>query len=156
MKDFKDLIIEPTPKTPQIELNHLTGELIFYGRSIPENAAKTYEPVLNWVTAYLQNPRPTTNLRLNLEYFNTASSLWLAKILKVLKKINVPDYVLIIHLYIPVEEFDEMKEFEDIRDAFSPITDIFYGAIPSICIKLYGIDDKGATIKDTLILIQPD
>ena len=153
MKEFQTLIIEQTPKTPQIDLNQLTGDLILSGKSIPENAAKIYEPVLNWVTEYILNARPTTNLRLDLEYFNTASSIWLAKILKVLTRINEPDYVLIVHLYLPVEEFDEMNEFEDINDAFVPIADIFHGAIPSIGIKLYGIDDKDEIIKDTLVFI---
>jgi hypothetical protein len=153
MKEFKSLKIEQTPKGPQIELNQLTGDLIFSGKSIPENAAKIYEPVLNWVNEYTLKARPTTNLRLNLEYFNTASSIWLAKILKALVQINDPDYVLIIHLYLPVEEFDEMKEFEDIKDAFAPITDIFINAKLSIGINLYGTDDKGEIIKDTLVFI---
>src|SRR5450759_4203155 len=130
MKEFQSLIIEETPKTPEIELNPFNGEFIFSGRSIPENAAKFYEPVLNWVTEYIQHARPTTNLRLNLEYFNTSSSLWLSKILKVLVRINEPDYVIIMHLYLPVDEFDEMKEFEDIKDAFFPIADVFQFAIP--------------------------
>jgi hypothetical protein len=151
--NVQNLIIEPTPKTPLIELNCLTGELIFSGKSIPENASKVYEPVFNWLTEYVKDARPTTNLRINLEYFNTASSLWLAKILKVLVRINKADFTLIIHLYIPVEEFDEMKEFEDIKEAFVPISDIFTGAVPSIGIKLYGTDDKGSIIKDTLVFI---
>ena len=153
MKKFQRLVIEQTAKTPQIDLNQLTGDLILSGKSIPENAAKVYEPVFNWVTEYILNARPTTNLSLNLEYFNTASSIWLAKILKVLIRIKEPDYVLIIHLYLPVEEFDEMKEFDDIKDAFVPLADIFHGAIPSIGIKLYGTDDKGEIIKDTLVFV---
>jgi hypothetical protein len=153
MKEFQSLVVEATPKTPQIDLNQFTGDLIISGKSIPENAAKVYEPVLNWVTEYILNARTTTNLRLNLEYFNTASSLWLAKILKVLIRINQPDYVLIIHLYLPLEEYDEMKEFEDIKDAFAPIADIFIGAIPSVGIKVYGTDENGGIIKETLIFI---
>jgi hypothetical protein len=46
-----------------------------------------------------------------------------------------------------------MKEFEDIKDAFVPIADIVVGAIPSIGLKLYGTDDKGQIIKETLIFI---
>lgn len=153
MNELQSLIIEQTPKTPQIDMNQLTGELIISGKSIPENAAKVYEPALSWVNEYIQHARPTTNLRLNLEYFNTASSLWLAKILKVLIRINEPDYVLIIHLYLPLEEFEEMKEFEDIKEAFVPISDIFIGAVPSIGIKLYGTDEDGKIIKDTLVFI---
>jgi len=152
---MNELIIEQTPKTPQIDLNQLTGDLLFYGRSIPENATKLYEPVLNWVAEYILQANPTTNLRLDLEYFNTASSIYLAKMLKVLNRIKIPEYVLIIHLYFPVEEFNELNEFEDISDAFSPITDIFHDATTSISIKLYAKDDRGEIIKTRLVFIEP-
>jgi hypothetical protein len=153
---MNELIIEQTPKTPQIDLNQLSGDLLFYGRSIPENATKLYEPVLNWIAEYILTASPTTNLRLDLEYFNTASSIYLAKMLKVLTRIKVPEYVLIIHLYFPVEEFNEMNDFEDINDAFSPITDIFHDAITSIGIKLYAKDDRGEIIKTRLVFIEPN
>ena len=152
---MNELIIEQTPKTPQIDLNQLTGDLLFYGRSIPENATKLYEPVLNWVAEYILKANTTTNLRLDLEYFNTASSIYLAKMLKVLNRIKIPEYVLIIHLYFPVEEFNELNEFEDISDAFSPITDIFHDATTSIGIKLYAKDDRGEIIKTRLVFIEP-
>lgn len=153
MIDYQSLIIEETPKTPQIELNPVTGDFIFSGKSIPENAAKVYEPILNWVSEYVLHPRSTTNLRLYLEYFNTSSSLWLAKILKALVKIKEPDYVLIIHLYLPLDEYDEMKEFEDIKNVFFPIADIFQFAIPSIGIKLYGTNEQEEIVKDKMVYI---
>ena len=153
MKEFQSLKIEETPKTPQIELNHLTGEFLFSGKSIPENAAKVYEPILNWVTEYILKARPTTNLRLNLEYFNTASILWLAKIFRNLIRINEPNYVLIVHLYMPVDDFNEIIEFEDIIDAFAPIEDILQSNLASIGIKLHGIDYKGEIVKETLVFI---
>jgi hypothetical protein len=152
---MNELIIEQSSKTPQIDLNQLTGDLLFYGRSIPENATKLYEPVMNWVAEYTSQANPTTNLRLDLEYFNTASSIWLAKMLRVLAQIKEPEYVLIIHLYFPVEEFNELNEFEDIYDAFSPITDIFHDAITNISIKLYAKDESGEIIKTRLVFIEP-
>lgn len=153
MNVLQRLIIEQAPKTPQIDLDQFTGDLIFSGRSIPENAAKVYEPVFNWVTEYVLNPRPTTNLRLNLEYFNTASVLWLAKIFRVLTRINEPDYVLIVHLYVPEVEYDEMNNFEDIIDAFGPIEDIAHGTVFSVGIKLHGVDNKGEITKESLVFI---
>jgi hypothetical protein len=153
MNEFLNYVIEATPKTPQINLNQLTGEFVFSGKSIPENAAKVYEPVLNWVTKYTHNARPTTNVRINFEYFNTSSSLWLAKIFKVLVRINEPDYVLIFHLYLPVDEFDELEEFDDIKEAFYPIADVLPFAIPSIGFKVYGTDDDNKIIKDKLVFI---
>jgi len=153
MKEFINLFIEETPKTPQVDLNKFTGELILSGRSIPENAAKVYEPILDWVTEYILNARTTTNLRLNLEYFNTSSSLWLVKILKVLVQIKDPDYVLIIHIYLSVEDFEDIEETGDLKDVFSPISDILFDASVSIGIKIYGIDDAGNIIKDRLIFV---
>jgi len=153
MKDLQKLIIEGTAKTPKIELDALTGDFVFSGRSIPENAAKVYEPILNWVTEYILNAKPTTNLKLNLDYFNTSSSLWLAKIFRVLVRINEPDYVLIFHLYLPLDEFEDMREFEDIKEAFFPIADVLQFAIPSIGIKLYGTDDSDEVVKDKLVFI---
>ena len=153
---IKELIIEQTPKTPQIDLNQFTGDLIFSGKSIPENAAKVYEPVLKWVKEYIQKANPTTNLRLNLEYYNTATSIWLTKIIKVLIRINNPDYTLIVHLYLPIEDYNEVNDFDDIKDAFIPISNINNSRIPCIGIKLYGTDDKGEIIKDTLVFIEPE
>ena len=153
MKEFTNLFIEQTPKTPQIDLNQYNGELILYGRSIPENAAKVYEPILNWVSQYIMNARPTTNFRLNLEYFNTSSSIWLVKILKSLIQIKDPDYVLILHIYIPLEDYDDMEVSGDLKDAFSPISDILSDAVVSIGIKVYGIGNDEKIVKETLIFI---
>ncbi|HPM04054.1 MAG TPA: SiaC family regulatory phosphoprotein [Candidatus Cloacimonadota bacterium] len=144
--------VEQTPKTPQIDLNQLSGELILSGRSIPENAAKIYEPVLNWVKEYILNARPITNLRLNLEYFNTASMMWLSRIMAVLKKINDPEFILYVHLYMPLEEYDDMNDIEDIRDALIPVRDILQDATPCVGIKLYGTNNS-EVIKDALVFI---
>jgi hypothetical protein len=148
--ELQNLIIGPTGKTPQIDLNQSTGELIFSGRSIPENAAKFYEPAFNWVNKYIINPEPITNCKFNLEYYNTSSSLWIAKILKALIHINNPDCVLVIHIYIPLEDYLEIEGFGDLKDAFFPLTEILQGAIPKIGIRLYGTDEKGVIIKETL------
>ena len=150
--ELNTVYIESTVKTPQIDLNHLTGELIFSGKSIPENAAKIYEPVLTWIKQYALKAKPITNLRLNLEYFNTASMMWLSRILNILKKINDPEYILYVHLYMPVEEYDEMNDIEDIKDALIPVRDILQDATPCIGIKLYGTENS-EIIKDALVFI---
>jgi hypothetical protein len=150
---LQSLSIKQSSKTPLIELNQLTGELLFVGRSIPENAARIYEPVLNWVSKYIQDSRQTTNLIINLEYFNTSSSLWLVRILKTLIRIREPNAVLIIHLYLAIEDFNDIEEFADIQESFAPIAEFFYNAIPKIGIKIYGTDENGKTIKDKLVYI---
>jgi hypothetical protein len=155
-KGFTNLIIEETLKTPQIDLNKFTGDLIFSGRSTPENADKLYGPVLIWAEQYIHQPRPFTNLKLNLDYFNTASALWLAKVINVLGRIDEPDYVLVVHLYLPVDEFDRIEEFDDIRDVFIPVAGIYHGAINSLCIKLYCTNEKGETVKETFVFFEAE
>ncbi|NLE33648.1 MAG: DUF1987 domain-containing protein [Bacteroidales bacterium] len=152
MEKLTDLLIEKTSKTPRIELKFTSGEILLSGRSLPENATRVYEPVLNWVNNYVIQPQPVTNLRLNVEYFNTSSSLWISKIVKTLTRINNPDYRLMVHIYIPLEEYDDMKRSADIRDSFTPITDILQDSIPEVSLKLYATDDASKVIRDALVL----
>ena len=152
MEKLTDLIIEKTPKTPQIELKYSSGELSLTGRSLPENATRIYEPVLNWINQYVIQPQPVTNLRLRVEYFNTSSSLWISQIMKTLTRINNPDYRLMVHIYIHLEAYDDMKLYPDARDSFSPITDILQDSIPEVSLKLYATDDRSKVIRDALVL----
>jgi hypothetical protein len=150
--ELKNLFIEPTAKTPQIDFNHFTGELILSGKSIPENAAILYENVLAWVVQYVKNPRHTTNLRFSLEYFNTASAIWLAKIVEALCSIKDSEYTLMIHLYFNIEEFDNM-EVDDLKDELHPIIHMIGNPTVSLGIKIYGTDDNGEILKESMVLI---
>jgi len=152
MEKLRDLIINQTSKTPQIELKYDSGELSLTGKSLPENATRIYDPVLKWVTDYTQQAQPVTKLRLELEYFNTSSTLWISKIIKALTRIDNPDYRLLVHIYIPLEEYDEMKDTSDLRDSFSPITDILQDSIPEVSLKLYATDDASKIIRDAVVL----
>ena len=152
MEKLKDLLIEKTSKTPQIELNYQKGEISFTGRSLPENASRIFEPVLKWVENYTLKPQPVTNLRMGLEYFNTSTTLWLSKIMKALTRINNPDYRLFVHVYMPVDEYDDLRESNDIRDAFNPVTEILQHSIPEVSLKLYATDDTSRVIRDAVVL----
>ncbi len=150
MKELKNLFVEQSDKTPLIDLNHMNGELILSGKSIPINAPRIFEPILEWVNEYVKNPRQTTNLRLNLEYFNTASSIWIAKIVKALTSISKPECVLILHIYFPIEDFDDI---DDIKDDLSPVIDVISSATVSVGLKIYGTDESGKVLKESMIFI---
>jgi hypothetical protein len=152
MNEIKNIFIERTAKTPQIDFNQLSGELILFGKSIPENAAKVYEPLLAWIGEYIKSPRQTTNLRLNLEYFNTSSSIWLAKMVNALSKISEDDYVLIVHLYFDIEDFESMDS-EELKNIVGQLADNISEGKVSIGIKTYGTDANGKIIKESTIFI---
>lgn len=152
MAETKNLLVEGTSKTPQIDLNQFTGELILSGRSIPENVAKIYDPVLAWIGEYIKSPHKTTNLRLNLEYFNTASSIWIAKIIKILSTIDKPDYVFFIHLYIDIEDTDTLDQ-DDIKGIMGSLIDNISEPLLSVGIRIYGLDENGKIVKESQIFI---
>ncbi len=153
---FSNLIIEQTLKTPQIDLNRYTGHLIFSGISTPENADRIYGPVLRWAEQYANDPRPYTHFKLDMEYFNTASALWLSKVIKVLSLIEKPDSVLMVHIYMPVEDFVNIKEYDDIKEAFIPVADIYKGSVASLCMKLYAKDERGSIVRETFVFFDAE
>jgi hypothetical protein len=79
---MESLVIEGTKSTPNVILDKEKGLFQFIGNSIPENAVEFYEPVKSWITEYLANPNPSTELIFKLEYFNTASSKIIYELIK--------------------------------------------------------------------------
>ncbi|OFY68132.1 MAG: hypothetical protein A2V64_07825 [Bacteroidetes bacterium RBG_13_43_22] len=152
MAEIKNLLVEGTFKTPHIDFNRMTGDLILSGKSIPENAANVYDPLLEWIAEYIKAPCNTTNLRLNLEYFNTASSIWLAKIIKTLSTINKPEYVLLIHLYVDIEDTDTL-DYDEIKGIMGSLIDNIGEPTLSVGIKIYGLDEDGKIVRESQIFI---
>jgi len=79
---METLNIKKTKTTPQIKFDKKSGVLEIFGRSIPENSSKFYEPILSWIDKYKSNPDNLTVLKIYLEYFNTSSSKYLYEIFK--------------------------------------------------------------------------
>ena len=77
-----DLTIVATRKSPQINLQD--GSLQFSGRTIPEDPAEFFKPIMEWVNDYAKQMADHTVVDLNFEYINTASTKWIYNILKTL------------------------------------------------------------------------
>ncbi len=83
---MRNLIIEPTSKTPKIILNADVNVFEISGRSIPEDSVGFYRKVIDWIDDYSKNPNPKTNFKFQLEYFNTSSSKCLLDVFRRLEK----------------------------------------------------------------------
>jgi len=152
MNEIKGIYSAGTAKTPKIEFTHLTGELLLEGRSIPENAAKVYEPILDWVNEYVKFPCAVTNLHLKLEYFNSASLVWITKTVLALGNIKLEGAILYIHMYFEIEDFED-----NITDELHTIIDVLAEKIHNlklnVAFKTHGIDSNGKVVKESTILI---
>ncbi|MFW6224205.1 MAG: DUF1987 domain-containing protein, partial [Bacteroidota bacterium] len=73
--------IKGTEDTPTIILDTEREIYEISGRSLPEDVAVFYDPVLNWLDEYAESPNEKTEFTFKLTYFNTASSKLLLDIL---------------------------------------------------------------------------
>lgn len=78
---MKDLIIKETEKTPSVKLG-INGVLKIEGRSIPEDAASFFRPLLDWTKDFTADE---IRVDIKLEYFNTSSSKFILEMLRLLE-----------------------------------------------------------------------
>ena len=82
------LNLEGAEDTPKIILDKKNGIFEISGRSLPEDSAEFYRPVLEWIEAYSREPNASTEFVFKLEYFNTASSKLILDVLSALEDIK--------------------------------------------------------------------
>ncbi|MCW5909491.1 MAG: DUF1987 domain-containing protein [Cyclobacteriaceae bacterium] len=82
------LNIEGAEDTPKIILDRTNGIFEISGRSLPEDSAEFYKPVLEWLKSYSGQSNSATDFVFKLEYFNTASSKLILDVLSSLESIG--------------------------------------------------------------------
>ncbi len=121
--------IQGTEDTPKVILDKDTDLMEISGRSLPEDVASFYEPVLTWLDEYAQNPNPKTIFNFKLIYFNTASSKLLLDILMKLEEIHEAGHDVLIRWHFPEDDEDMEEageEYADIVDV--PFEQVSYSA----------------------------
>jgi hypothetical protein len=46
----------------------------FAGNSLPEDVNTFYQPILDWIDKYVENPNEKTEINMRFDYYNTSSS----------------------------------------------------------------------------------
>ncbi len=80
------ITLESTRKTPMVVLDP-AGKIRIGGRSIPEDASKFFDSILNWVLEYVAHPQDSTTIDIELEYFNSGSAKFVMQILRELSEL---------------------------------------------------------------------
>ncbi len=84
---MESLFIQATEDTPLVDYNIETNVFKLTGRSLPENAIDFYAQILAWIEQTLsQTNQQNYTFEIDFEYFNTASSKQIAKMLLVIEK----------------------------------------------------------------------
>ena len=115
-----------TEDTPKIMLDAENEILEISGRSLPEDVSSFYEPVLNWLNEYAENPNKKTIFNFKLTYFNTASSKLLLDILMKLEEMHEKGNDIVIRWHFPEDDEDMAEAGEEYAD----IVDVPFEQIP--------------------------
>jgi hypothetical protein len=121
--------IQGTEDTPKVILDKDKELMEISGRSLPEDVASFYEPVLTWLDEYAQSPNKKTVFNFKLVYFNTASSKLLLDILMKLEEIHEAGNDVLIRWHFPEDDEDMEEageEYADIVDV--PFEQVSYSA----------------------------
>lgn len=110
------LIIESTNLTPGIKFDGEQGTFELKGRSIPENSLEFYQPVYEWLDAYLESPQDKTVVNVQFDYFNTSSSKCILDILKRIDRLDDMGKDVLIKWYYDENDEDMMEAGEDYSD----------------------------------------
>ncbi|MCK5277140.1 MAG: SiaC family regulatory phosphoprotein [Cyclobacteriaceae bacterium] len=106
---MEEFILEAGERHPEVHLRN--GFISIKGHSIPLDARKLYKPVLLWVKAYLKDPPLHTEVSMQIDFSDSASSKAIFDILKTLAICqNTNHEIELIFRWIYLKEDETIKE----------------------------------------------
>ena len=114
-----NILLDGSPKTPTVHFDAGTGILELRGRSIPENSIEFYKPLIDWIDAYARDPKPVTQLRVQLEYFNTSSSKCILDLFKKLEHVRSSGNEVQVLWHYETDDEDMLEAGEDYQAIIS-------------------------------------
>lgn len=112
--------IKGTDDTPSVHLDAENSILEISGRSLPEDVAAFYEPILDWLDDYAENPNSKTVFDFKLVYFNTASSKLLLDILLKLEDLADEGHDVLVRWHYPEDD----EDMEEAGEEYADIVDV--------------------------------
>ncbi len=105
-----------TDDTPSVTLDVANEIFEISGRSLPEDVASFYEPILDWLERYSEEASGKTVFNFKLVYFNTASSKMLLDILLKLEEMYESGKEVLIRWHFPEDDEDMEEAGEEYAD----------------------------------------
>ncbi len=101
---MKPYIVEATDFSPKVTLDPGNDVFEISGISRPENANDFYEPIVQWLNEYVQDPNEMTKIKFHFDYFNTSSLKYFLMILSKFKEITDKEGELKINWFYDTED----------------------------------------------------
>jgi len=105
-----------TDDTPSVTFDVANEIFEVSGRSLPEDVAAFYEPILDWLDRYSEEASGKTEFDFKLVYFNTASSKMLLDILLKLEEMYESGKDVLVRWHFPEDDEDMEEAGEEYAD----------------------------------------
>jgi hypothetical protein len=105
--------LEGKEDTPRIILDPTNDIFEISGRSLPEDAALFYEPIIEWLRRYSETAKTEISFHFKLNYFNTASSKLLLDLLMILEEMANNGTKVFIKWFYDEEDEDMLEAGEE-------------------------------------------
>ncbi|MBE9466933.1 MAG: DUF1987 domain-containing protein [Bacteroidetes bacterium] len=128
--NIEPLVIEATSKTPKVVFDPDNNFYEFSGRSLPENVVRTYEPILKWIDANINEVPTPIEINFRMDYLNSASAKMVSLILSKFEEFYKQNNKILINWYYFFDDDDIQSEGE------------IYAMLKKVPIKLIGIKDE--------------
>ncbi|MBR6083277.1 MAG: DUF1987 domain-containing protein [Salinivirgaceae bacterium] len=109
-----------TDDTPSVTLDVANEIFEISGRSLPEDVAVFYEPILDWIDRYAEEATGKTIFNFKLVYFNTASSKMILDILLKLEEMHEAGKDVLVRWHYPEDD----EDMEEAGEEYSDIVDV--------------------------------
>ncbi len=109
-----------TDDTPNVILDADNKIFEISGRSLPEDVASFYEPILDWLDDYAEEANPKTVFDFKLVYFNTASSKLILDILLKLEEMYEAGKDVLVRWHFP----DDDEDMEEAGEEYADIVEV--------------------------------
>ena len=105
-----------TDDTPNVILDAANSKFELSGRSLPEDVAAFYKPILTWLENFAETGPDKITFDFKLNYFNTASSKMILDILLKLEEMNEDGDKVNIRWHYPSNDEDMKEAGEEYAD----------------------------------------
>ncbi len=120
------LRIPSTDDTPEVVLDAGAGEFEFSGKSLPEDVASFYDPIIEWIDTYGKSANDSSVFKFKLTYFNTASSKMILDILMKLEELSEDG----VNIKVEWHYEEEDEDMEEAGEEYSDIVEVPFEMVP--------------------------
>ena len=112
----KNLIIEATRQTPGVNFDSKKGIFHIFGQSYPEDVNEVFKPIFEWLSDFEPERGKQYIVKINMKYYNTASSRKLFDLLRTFNELYRNNYLFTVQWCYNKEDEDILESGQNFDD----------------------------------------